>query len=157
MVALAWIKLYGFPFDSRIWMAFIVHDWGYWGCRDIDGPEGKFHPYHGGILMGEYGEGWFEFTAYHSRSFAKWCGSEPSKLCAPDKLASALVPRWLYILMTTLSGEIEEFMDHAAKADPSKVPMALRIGGLVRDKKLWHRGAMQHLREAAQKEAKRFQ
>ena len=28
-VLLAWIKMYGFPFDPRIWIAILVHDSGY--------------------------------------------------------------------------------------------------------------------------------
>lgn len=30
-VAIAWTRLYGFPLDPRIWLSFLVHDWGYWG------------------------------------------------------------------------------------------------------------------------------
>lgn len=32
-VALAWWKLFGFPWDPRLWVAFFVHDLGYWGCE----------------------------------------------------------------------------------------------------------------------------
>ena len=42
----AWWKLYGFPWDPRLWLAFVLHDLGYlfsW-CRDIDGPSGEEHP-----------------------------------------------------------------------------------------------------------------
>lgn len=51
-VALAWWKLYGFPYDPRLWVAFIVHDWGYWGCPNMDGPEGEWHPATGAKIMG---------------------------------------------------------------------------------------------------------
>lgn len=27
-IAVAWNRLYGFPKDPRLWIAFIVHDWG---------------------------------------------------------------------------------------------------------------------------------
>jgi hypothetical protein len=50
-VALAWWKLYGFPRDPRLWVAFVVHDWGYWGKKDIDGNKGKGHPMLGGRIM----------------------------------------------------------------------------------------------------------
>lgn len=43
-VAIAWIKLYGFPVDPRVWIAFVIHDWGYWGKPNMDGAEGKTHP-----------------------------------------------------------------------------------------------------------------
>ena len=31
LVFIAWWRLYGFPFDPRLWIAFLVHDWGYFG------------------------------------------------------------------------------------------------------------------------------
>jgi hypothetical protein len=34
-VAAAWIKLYGFPWDPRLWIAFFVHDLGYFGKPNI--------------------------------------------------------------------------------------------------------------------------
>ena len=30
-VAWAWARLYGFPWDPRLWLAFLVHDVGYVG------------------------------------------------------------------------------------------------------------------------------
>ena len=30
-VAAAWWKLYGFPWDPRLWVAFFLHDLGYFG------------------------------------------------------------------------------------------------------------------------------
>lgn len=40
----AWWKLYGFPWDPRLWLAFAIHDLGYWGKPNMDGPEGETHP-----------------------------------------------------------------------------------------------------------------
>ncbi len=51
-VALAWWKLYGFPFDPRLWVAFFVHDLGYWGKPNMDGPEGEWHVAWGAGMMG---------------------------------------------------------------------------------------------------------
>lgn len=51
-VAIAWTKLYGFPFDPRIWVAFFVHDLGYWGKPNMDGAEGETHVELGGKIMG---------------------------------------------------------------------------------------------------------
>lgn len=50
-VAIAWIKLYGFPFDPRIWIAFFVHDLGYWGKPNMDGVEGETHVEFGARIM----------------------------------------------------------------------------------------------------------
>jgi hypothetical protein len=43
-VAWAWWKLYGFPWDPRLWVAFFIHDLGYWGSPNMDGEEGERHP-----------------------------------------------------------------------------------------------------------------
>lgn len=58
-VALAWWKLYGFPRDPRLWVAFFVHDLGYIGKPNMDGPEGETHPEFGARVMR-----WFDRTPY---------------------------------------------------------------------------------------------
>jgi hypothetical protein len=35
-VAWAWSRLYGFPWDPRLWLAFLVHDIGYVGKSIIE-------------------------------------------------------------------------------------------------------------------------
>ena len=50
-VAWAWWQLYGFPFDPRLWVAFFVHDLGYWGKPNMDGPEGERHVEFGAAVM----------------------------------------------------------------------------------------------------------
>lgn len=50
-VAIAYTKLYGFPFDPRLWIAFFVHDLGYWGKPNMDGPEGETHVELGAKIM----------------------------------------------------------------------------------------------------------
>jgi len=52
IVFIAWWKLYGFPFDPRLWVCFVVHDWGYWGKQDMDGPVGEAHPTVGARIAG---------------------------------------------------------------------------------------------------------
>lgn len=42
-VAWAWWKLFGFPWDPRLWIAFFIHDLGYWGKPNMDGPDGEKH------------------------------------------------------------------------------------------------------------------
>ena len=51
-VAKGWSSLYGFPRDPRLWLAFFVHDVGYLGCRDVEGPEGEEHVQFGARIMG---------------------------------------------------------------------------------------------------------
>jgi len=50
-VFIAWWKLYGFPFDLRLWIAFIVHDIGYLGKPNMDGKEGETHVELGAKIM----------------------------------------------------------------------------------------------------------
>jgi len=125
LVALAWWKLYGFPFDPRLWVAFIVHDWGYWGCPEMDGPKGDLHPYVGARIMHAMFDGyaniamydmdlreskWHDFCLYHSRFLAKQEGQQPSRLCMADKLSVGLEPWWMYLPRAWASGELKEYM-----------------------------------------------
>jgi len=153
-VAWAWIKLYGFPWDPRIWIAFFVHDLGYWGKPNMDGVEGETHVELGARIMHflfdrmervemtemypslqrlaeltddgwevfdyngngvtyermEQSTKWRDFTMYHSSYYAKKNGATPSKLCFADKLAFCVTPKWMYIIMTSWTGEILEYM-----------------------------------------------
>jgi hypothetical protein len=149
-VAAGWRRLYGFPWDPRLWVAFFVHDLGYWGKPNMDGPEGELHPFLGAKIMGRlfdyrsadgdfawnaswfarsFGRAiakvfgvsppggtspdlnltWYCFTFYHSRFLAKRYGTEPTRLCAADKLSIALTPGWLYLPMARWTGEIHEY------------------------------------------------
>src|SRR5579863_3099451 len=77
-VAAAWWKLYGFPWDPRLWVAFFVHDIGYLGKPNMDGPEGESHPEVGARIMQRlfdrnlFGQGdavrhrWHDLCLYHS-------------------------------------------------------------------------------------------
>ncbi len=89
LVAAAWWKLYGFPGDPRLWIAFVVHDLGYWGTPNMDGPEGKRHVELGAGFMRRWvdrfkGSRWHDFCLYHSRSYAKRDGTPCSRLCVAD-------------------------------------------------------------------------
>lgn len=115
-VAYAWYKLYGFPYDPRLWIAFFVHDIGYLGKPNIDGPEGELHPYRGAFIMGAlFGRKWYEFTLHHSRFLSKKNRAQYSKLCVADKLALSITPAWMYLPMVRLTGEIKEYMKDAAR------------------------------------------
>jgi len=110
-VAWAWSRLYGFPWDPRLWVSFLVHDLGYIGKADMEGPEGQQHVVLGGRIMGWlFGPEWRDFTLCHSRHWAESVGKGYSKLCLADKLAFVLTPAWLYIPMARLSGELREYM-----------------------------------------------
>jgi hypothetical protein len=138
-VALAWWKLYGFPWDPRLWIAFFVHDLGYLGKPNMDGPEGEGHVWLGARIMSflfdwsddetaDHAVGyddrgkvvvigrWGKFSLYHSRFHAKRRGEPFSKLCVADKLSVALEPWWLYLPRVILSGEIREYMEASRSA-----------------------------------------
>jgi len=51
-VAYAWSRLFGFPWDPRLWVAFLVHDLGYIGKANMESSEGQQHVVVGGRIMG---------------------------------------------------------------------------------------------------------
>ena len=108
-VAWAWWKLFGFPFDPRLWLAFWLHDLGYLGKPNMDGAEGERHPEFGAKIVGVFGHEWRDLALYHSRFYARRDGVSPSRLCAADKLAISLTPWWLYLPMARLTGELAEY------------------------------------------------
>ena len=137
-VAIAWIRLYGFPFSIPIWISFFVHDLGYWGKPNMDGKEGETHVEKGANIMHylfdkrayivTYSIGrtgfkkskiydlnkqtkWYDFTLYHSRFYAKNNNHAISKLCVADKYAFCIPPKWLYMILVNMSGEVYEYMD----------------------------------------------
>ena len=62
-VAYAWSRLFGFPWDPRLWFAFLVHDLGYIGKANMEGREGQQHVVLGGRIMGWlFGPEWRDFT-----------------------------------------------------------------------------------------------
>ena len=189
-VALAWWQLYGFPWDPRLWVAFFVHDLGYWGKPNMDGPEGEEHPLLGAAIMGRlFDRGtevcaiaadeleisanslrdsytvdgawqirddldhlafeqfedlrwmidglralthWHDFTLYHSRFMARRHCAQFSRLCVADKLATVLMPAWLYLLLVNLTGEIREYMDIASHKEGGKYGHEARALGTQR-------------------------
>jgi len=139
-VALAWYKLWGFPKDIRLWFAFFLHDIGYWGKPNMDGAEGETHVELGAKIMhrlfdthcymcergrafGCYCEDlrhdfkWHDFCLYHSRYYARKANKPFSRLCVADKLAFAMTPKWLYLPMVWLTGELKEYMSERKYKD----------------------------------------
>jgi hypothetical protein len=116
-LAAGWTKLYGFPFDPRLYFAFFLHDIGYVGKPNMDGPEGESHPALGATIMRRLFEpAWGDLCLYHSRYYARAHGAHPSRLCFADKLACALTPSWLYLPMVSATGEIHEYLQQAQTA-----------------------------------------
>lgn len=163
-VAWAWWRLFGFPFDLRLWVAFFVHDLGYCGKQNMDGPEGETHVELGANIMhwlfdrprtviqefflgGEKYNRWYYFTLCHSRFYAKKLRMQPSRLCIADKLAICLTPRWLYLPLVRVTGEIREYMKMSAQKEcdsPAKyAAMKLRIDS----QKSWHADMCSYLRK----------
>jgi hypothetical protein len=113
-VLAAWIELYGIPIDPRIYISIFLHDIGYVFCRDIDGTEGERHPELAARIMGRlFGKEWHDLCLYHSRHYAKMAGAKPSRLCFADKLSFCYQIKPLYLFMTMLTGELEEYLGNA--------------------------------------------
>ena len=124
-VAWAWWRLYGFPWDGKLWLAFLLHDAGYFRKADMEGDQGQRHVVLGGRIMGWlFGQQWRDFVLCHSRHWARRAGKRYSKPCVADKLAFVLTPSWLYVPMAGWSGELAEYM-RVASARP---PVEKRIG-----------------------------
>lgn len=113
-VAAAWWIIYREIPRLHEWAAIITHDLGYWGAADMDGPEGEDHPERMASWwrrhFGAFGDRVAIEILGHSRSHARKHSLPLSRLCRPDKLSTALYPRWLYLMLANLSGEIHEYM-----------------------------------------------
>jgi hypothetical protein len=148
-VAAGWWELYGFPFDPRLWAAFFLHDLGYFGKPNMDGPEGETHVFGGAKVLGWLfdteaatpswfarslgrlpalafgprapgGLTWYCFSFYHSRFMSKRYKCPVSPLCYADKLAIVKTPAWLYLPLVRLSGEIGEYMALSEQKEGAK-------------------------------------
>ncbi len=110
----AWLALYGRPTGREV-ICIIIHDWGYWGAPNMDGPEGEDHPRVGARLAAWlFGQEYGDLVLLHSRHFAKKVNREPSRLCWADKLSHLYEPAWWYLFRARLSGELEEYRYNAA-------------------------------------------
>lgn len=116
IIFIAWWKLYGFPWDPRLWIAFFVHDLGYWGKPNMDGPEGQTHPELGAKIMSIFGKEWADFTRDHSRFYAEIRNVNFSRLCVADKLAIGIEPQWLYLPRVIWTGEVLEYIQMSCKS-----------------------------------------
>lgn len=105
----------------------------------MDGPEGEEHPILGAQMMSclfdrkrfdwshvglrrpdgttlWFGK-WGQLCLFHSRYFAKKLDQGYSRLCVADKLAFVLTPRWLYLPMARWTGELDEYLKNAQRAE----------------------------------------
>lgn len=109
LVAKAWRLVYGVRPSWQEMTAIILHDIGYFGCPNMDGEEGIQHPARSATVAKIFGRSVVKLVLFHSRTFARSKGEEVSPLCLPDKLATLLYPRWVYLFAGRLSGEITEY------------------------------------------------
>lgn len=143
---IAWWKLYGFPFDPRLWLAFFVHDLGYLGKPNMDGSEGETHVELGATLMAIFGGKWKDFCLYHSRFYAKKHGVSFSRLCVADKLAIVLTPPRLYLALAGLSGEIDEYTALACERTAAGEPKYASLRLCTTDQERWYADVQEYLR-----------
>lgn len=111
VVGIAWRRLWGIPWNPRLWFAFVLRDAGYFSKPNLEGEGGERHVELGARIMTRlFGPEWGDLCAGHSRHWAKRCGRPLSRLRFADKLAFVLTPDRLYLLMTRATGELDEYM-----------------------------------------------
>lgn len=141
--------VYARLWDPRLWLAFVVHDLGYLGKPNLDGPEGETHPELGARIMRRlFGEAWGDFCLLHSRYYSRRLGRPVSVLAIVDKDVIVAEPSWLYLPRAWLTGELGEFMTFArtAATNPeSKLNNDERALYLSGDPILWHRGLKSYM------------
>lgn len=110
-VLCAWIALYhSFPSWKEL-VCIVIHDWGYAGKPNMDGPEGESHPEFAATLAARFlGKEYGELCLDHSRHYARKTGRDPSRLCWADKYSIRFDPPLLYLPRAYLSGELKEYM-----------------------------------------------
>jgi len=112
-VWVSWRKLFGRPTWGEL-LAIVIHDWGYWGCPNMNGEEGEQHPeWAYRFFMNRRMHREAELCRYHSRFYAKKHDARLSKLCYADKLGNAIQPWWLWYGVALISGERYEYIGHA--------------------------------------------
>ncbi len=153
LIAIGWWRLYGFLWDPRLWVAFFVHDLGYWDKPNMDGPEGESHPELGAAIMRRlFGKEWGDFCLLHSRYYAKRLDRPVSRLCHADKYVIILEPSWLYLPRTMATGEVWEFIAVArARANTVTGPSdplnkSERDDFASGDPWRWHRSVQSYMR-----------
>ena len=93
----------------------------------MDGPIGKQHPRAGAKLAGWLLDDnsyairgrkryeWYYFCLFHSAYFCKAYDEAPSRLYYADKLSFIFQNKGLYLWMTELTGELDEYILNSEK------------------------------------------
>jgi hypothetical protein len=136
--------------DPRLWLAFVVHDLGYLGKPNMDGPEGETHPELGAKIMRRlFGNAWGDFCLLHSRYYAKRLNRPVSPLCMADKLVFLIEPAWLYLPRAWATGELRDYMEQgrirALRADDPSTGEE-RADLLSGNPWRWHRSVCSYMR-----------
>ena len=106
-VGWGWSRLWKFPWDPRLWVCFFFHDVGYIMRDQMDGDGSEEHVILGAeIVRSICGPEYADECYRHSREWCRRWGQPVSRLCLADKMAFVLVPWWLYLPMTCLTGEL---------------------------------------------------
>ena len=110
-VGWGWRQLWKFPWDARLWVCFFFHDAGYIDRDQMDGDGSEAHVILGAEIVRSFcGPEYADECYRHSREWCRQTGQPISRLCLADKMAFVLTPWWLYLPMTRLTGELEEYM-----------------------------------------------
>lgn len=125
-----WVKMYGNP-PRRMWIAFLIHDWGYWPMKEIDGDK-DYHSYWAALAVAQYNAPLAREMLLHSRFTAKDLGKEPSRLCWADKMGTALMPSFLWAVLARLSGEGFIYMSNMKYEINQKFTYDRSISGLIK-------------------------
>ena len=148
VIAISWTMLYGLPRDPRLFVAFLVHDWGYVGKGDMDGVEGESHPIRGAAIMRLlFGKAWGDFTLYHSRFYARRRNHPYSRLAVADKLAATILPAWIYVPMVLATGEVQEYMNYTSKKEGAA---CLMDDDAIQNAWVWYSELRAYLRQWAE-------
>lgn len=129
-VGRAWRNLYGRWPTWIEWVCILSHDIGYFGCKTMDGEDGKKHPELGAMIaqrivkiLGGDAYAVYTFTLFHSSHYARMHGAQPSALYLPDKASILFEASWFYKLRARLSGEVYEYIENSPLA---KLPPQLK-------------------------------
>lgn len=131
VVARAWKLVHKRRPTINEWICIITHDWGYFGCENCDGEQGKRHPERGAAIAQKLvyywrricGDSWVVayyvsieakyLTLYHSSSYAREHGAKPSALFLPDKCSILFEPSAWYLFRAKLSKEVYEYIENS--------------------------------------------
>ena len=114
VVFLAWMLYYKRLPKFYQLCAIVTHDWGYLGLPNMDGDEGSNHPEKAANMwrfFGRFGEKVAGEILGHSGNYAGKYRVPQSKLFKADKLSVIFFSCYIYIIFSSLSGEIYEYME----------------------------------------------